>query len=173
MLNHLSRKSPSSHRTNQFLSKANYIFELKSKGAKVITGDIKNEEDVKKAYEGIETVISAVGRNVIESQITLFQLTEESSSVRWFFPSEYGTDIEYSPQSASEKPHQLKLKVRRYIKDTVNRVNYTYLVTGPYVDMYFDLSPQAMEAGGFDFVNQIAVLIDNGKNKIGFTTMLE
>ncbi|KAJ3542400.1 hypothetical protein NM208_g4120 [Fusarium decemcellulare] len=151
--------------------KADYINELKSKGAKIITGDVTNQQDVKKAYEGVDTIISAVGRNVLETQIDLIRLAEETSSIKWFFPSEYGTDIEYGPESANEKPHQLKLKVRKYIKENVKRLKYTYLVTGPYVDMYFTLSPNAVEAGGFDAANKKAVLIDNGEGKIGFTTM--
>ncbi|KAH7317170.1 hypothetical protein B0I35DRAFT_410256 [Stachybotrys elegans] len=151
--------------------KAAYLDELKSKGAKILTGDVTKDEDVRAAYEGVDTVISAVGRNVLETQINLIRLAEETPSVKWFFPSEYGTDIEYGPQSASEKPHQLKLKVRRYIKENVKRLHYTYIVTGPYVDMYFTLSPKAVEAGGFDIDSKKAVLIDNGEGKIGFTTM--
>jgi nucleoside-diphosphate-sugar epimerase len=153
--------------------KGEFIKELKSKAVKIITGDVNNDEDVKKAYQGIDTVISAVGRNVIESQINLFKLAAESGSVKWFFPSEYGTDIEYGPQSADEKPHQLKLKVRKYIRENANGLKYTFVVTGPYIDMFFTLTPQAPEAGGFDHVGKKAVLIDNGEGKIGFTTMPE
>lgn len=155
------------------MRKAALFSDLKSKGVKVITGDVTNEQDVRDAYEGIDTVVSAVGRDVLETQIQLLRLAEESSSVKWFFPSEYGTDIEYSPQSAHEKPHQLKLKVRKYIRENIKKLEYTYLVTGPYVDMYFTLSPSAPEAGGFDVANKKAVLIENGEGKIGFTTMPE
>ncbi|KAH7264343.1 hypothetical protein MRS44_012339 [Fusarium solani] len=175
--NHIVNAKPSFPKISIFTSedtvsrKADFIGELKSKGVNIITGDVRNEKDVKNAYEGVDTVVSAVGRNVLETQIDLIRLAEESSSVKWFFPSEYGTDIEYGPQSASEKPHQLKLKVRKYIKENVKRLKYTYLVTGPYVDMYFTLSPKAVEAGGFDVANKKAVLIDNGEGKIGFTTM--
>lgn len=153
--------------------KAKLINDLKSKGVKFVIGDVTNEQDVRDAYEGIDTVVSAVGRDVLETQIQLLRLAEESSSVKWFFPSEYGTDIEYSPQSAHEKPHQLKLKVRKYIRENIKKLKYTYLVTGPYVDMYFTLSPSAPEAGGFDVGNKKAALIDNGEGKIGFTTMPE
>ncbi|KAM0561594.1 hypothetical protein ACHAPJ_002762 [Fusarium lateritium] len=151
--------------------KAEYIGELKSKGVKIITGDVTNEEDVKKAYQGVDTVVSAVGRNVIEKQIDLFRIASQSGSVKWFLPSEYGTDIEYGPESANEKPHQLKLKVRKYIRENANGLKYTFVVTGPYIDMYFELRSPAIEAGGFDHVNKKAVLIDNGEGKIGFTTM--
>ena len=153
--------------------KQDFIQELKSKAVNIITGDVNNEEDIKKAYQGIDTVVSAVGRNVIETQIKLFKLASESYSVKWFFPSEYGTDVEYGPQSADEKPHQLKLKVRKYIRENANGLKYTFVVTGPYIDMYFTFNPDIPEAGGFDYVGKKAVLIDNGEGKIGFTTMPE
>lgn len=153
-------------------NKAELIEGWKSKGVKIITGDITNQDHVKKAYEGVDTVISAVGRNVLETQIDLIKLANESS-VKWFFPSEYGTDIEYGPKSANEKPHQLKLKVRKYIREHPSDLKVTYVVTGPYIDMYFTLSPEAVEAGGFDHVNKKAVLVDDGEGKIGFTTMPE
>ncbi|XEV06213.1 hypothetical protein FSHL1_011500 [Fusarium sambucinum] len=153
------------------IRKQNLIKELKSKAVKIVAGDVNNEEDVKKAYQGVDTVVSAVGRNVIETQISLFKLATESDSVKWFFPSEYGTDVEYGPQSADEKPHQLKLKVRNYIRENSNGLKYTFVVTGPYIDMFFTLTPTVPEAGGFDHVAKKAVLIDNGQGKIGFTTM--
>lgn len=153
--------------------KHDFIEELKSKNVKIITGDINNEEDVKKAYKGIDTVVSAVGRNVIETQINLFKIAAESDSVKWFFPSEYGTDVEYGPESADEKPHQLKLKVRKYIRENANGLKYTFVVTGPYIDMYFTLTPGVPEAGGFDYIGKKAVLVDNGQGNIGFTTMPE
>ncbi|KAG8669513.1 hypothetical protein FPOAC1_008908 [Fusarium poae] len=151
--------------------KYDLIKELKAKAVKVVTGDVNNEEDVKKAYQGIDTVVSAVGRNVIETQINLFKLATQSDSVKWFFPSEYGTDVEYGPQSVDEKPHQLKLKVRKFIRENSNSLKYTFMVTGPYIDMFFTLTPTIPEAGGFDHVDKKAVLVDNGQGKIGFTTM--
>ncbi|CAM1507613.1 Fc.00g072540.m01.CDS01 [Cosmosporella sp. VM-42] len=151
--------------------KADYLHTLQEKGAKIITGDITDKQDVIAAYKGINIVVSAVGRDVIETQIQLIQLAEDSSSVKWFFPSEYGTDVEYGPESANEKPHQLKLKIRKYLRENVKRLKYTFIVTGPYIDMYFTLSPVAPEAGGFDAAKKKAILVESGEGKIGFTTM--
>lgn len=44
-------------------------------------------------------------------QVNWIHLSGKSPSVKRFFPSEFGTDIEYGPESVNEKPHQLKLKV--------------------------------------------------------------
>src|ERR1700744_5018560 len=124
----------------------------------------------------IDTVISAVGRNVIEHQVELVRLADESPSVRRFFPSEYGTDIEHGPASANEKPHQKKLKVRAALRAAKN-LDHTYVVVGPYADgepgLYFGANQAFKEAGTFDVKNKEAVLIGDGNLKISFTTMKE
>ncbi|KAM0326108.1 hypothetical protein ACHAQA_006701 [Verticillium albo-atrum] len=151
--------------------KADVLDELRKKGVKVIAGDVTNEQDIKAAYEGIDTVVSALGRNALEPQIELIRLAEASSSVQWFIPSEYGTDIEHGPSSAGERTHQLKLKVRKYVRENTQRIKHTFVVTGPYSDMYFDLSEGFPEVGGYDAKKKKAVLLEDGEGKVGFTTM--
>lgn len=146
----------------------------KARGLEVVTGDVTDKAKVQAAYaDGVDTVVSAVGRDVLLHQKELIRWAEESGSVRWFFPSEYGTDIEYGPKSAGERPHQAKLEVRRFIRQEVKKVRATYLVTGPYSDMYFNLVPSLDEAGGFDVKGKRAVLVEDGEGKVGFTTMRE
>lgn len=149
------------------------LSEWKSQGASVITGDIGNADDVKQAYKGIDTVVSCLGRNVLANQTELLKLAEESKDVQWFFPSEYGTDIEYDSSSKDEKPHQNKLRVREFIRDNVKRVKCTYVVTGPYPEMFLPLIPVAEEAGGYDLKSRRAVVVGSGDDKIGFTSMPE
>ncbi len=119
----------------------------------------------------IDTVVSCVGRNVIAQQIPLIKWAAETSVTR-FFPSEYGTDIEYSPRSASEKPHQQKLRVRRYMA-TVRNLEWTYLVTGPYSDLYFAGTSGRPEVGSFDIKEKKAHLLGDGNGRVSFTAMTE
>lgn len=119
-------------------------------------------------------MISCVGRGIIANQIELLRVAdEEESSVRWFFPSEYGTDVEFGPESATERPHQFKLQVRRFVRENVKRVAVTYLVTGPYADMWINIIPLAPAAGGFDWKEKRVVLVEDGEGKIALTTMPE
>jgi hypothetical protein len=156
-------------------SKASLLSKWKSSGLSVIEGDITNPNDVSRAYAstGADTVVSAVGRGVIDAQIELLRLAEESGSVKWFLPSEYGTDIEHNAKSPDEKPHQLKLKVRKFARENVKRVKVTYVVTGPYFDMWVDPMPGLEQAGGFDVQKKAAYVIDDGDGKVGFCTMWE
>jgi hypothetical protein len=119
-------------------------------------------------------VISALGRDVIAQQISLIKLADQTPSVKWFFPSEYGTDIEYGPASAHERPHQQKLKVRAALKD-VKDLSYTYVVTGPFADMYMLPEAPVGERGGgaFSVKGRKADLLGDGNNKLSLTTMAE
>lgn len=155
-------------------SKDALLSQWKARGLSVIVGDVTDKAQVQAAYaNGVDTVVSAVGRNVLLGQKDLIRWAEEAGGVKWFFPSEYGTDIEYGPKSAGEKPHQAKLEVRRFIREEVKSLRCTFLVTGPYVEMYFTLVPSMPEAGGFDIKGKKAVVLEDGNGKVGFTTMEE
>lgn len=152
-------------------AKESLLSSWKSQGLEVITGDINNADDVRKAYKDVDTVVSCLGRGGLLEQIELLKLAEESSSVQWFFPSEYGTDIEYDETSPSEKPHQNKLKVRAFIRENIKKLKVTYVVTGPYADMFLEYKSGYPGAGGYDVKKKDAVLVGDGEDKIGFTTM--
>jgi len=152
--------------------KSSEIETLKAKDVDVVVGDITNTADIQRAYKDVDTVVSAVGRPIIDAQIKLLEVAESTPHVKYFYPSEYGTDIEYGPQSKNEKPHQLKLKVRKYIKDNIHRLQYTYLVTGPYADLYIGKTRDE-KAGSFDVLGRKATLLGTGKERISLTTMRE
>ncbi|KAK9793659.1 hypothetical protein AB5N19_04131 [Seiridium cardinale] len=152
-------------------AKESLLSSWKSQGLSVITGDINNADDVRNAYKDVDTVVSCLGRGGLLEQIELLRLAEESPSVQWFFPSEYGTDIEYDETSKDEKPHQNKLKVRAFIREHIKKVKVTYVVTGPYADMFLDYKAGFQVAGGYDAKKKDAVLVGDGEDKIGFTTM--
>ncbi|KAJ5677677.1 uncharacterized protein N7477_003310 [Penicillium maclennaniae] len=147
---------------------------LKKQNVEVIVGDITDENAINSAYEGIDTVISALGRNALAEQIPLIRLAAASPSVKWFLPSEYGTDIAYGPSSAKEKPHQQKLKVRAVLEKEISRadLDYSYVVTGPFAEMYLHFVPGMEEAGGWDVKARKAVLLGaTGNERVSLTTM--
>lgn len=156
---------------NTATQKSSLIEALKSQGVEIFVGDVASEHDVKKAYQGIDIVVSAVGRGAILTQIELIKWASETPAVKRFFPSEFGTDIEHNSRSPNEKPHQLKLKVRAYAK-TVPNLHFTYLVTGPYSDWYMTKNTQD-DLSTFDVKGKRAVLLGDGNGKVAFTTMAD
>jgi len=150
-------------------TKAQLFDGLKAQGVEIIVGDITKSEDLSNAFQGIDTVISAVGRNVIAEQISWIPLLTQAPSVKHFFPSEYGTDIEYGPESANEKPHQQKLKVRAALKES-SGFDYTYVVTGPFAYGYLGPGKYLPETGAFNVQTKAAVVLEDGKGKVSLTT---
>ncbi len=157
-------------------SKSDEINALKTRGVEVIVGDLSLDQDVNAAFDaGFDTVVSCLGRPVIQAQLKLVELADKHTKVKRFVPSEYGTDIEYGPQSAQEIPHQQKLKVRAALKN-VKDLEYTYVVTGPYGDadrgLFLSAAPVENEASGtFDVKRKRAVLLGDGERRISLTTM--
>jgi hypothetical protein len=127
-------------------------------------------------FIGISTIISAVGRNVIAEQIQWVRLAKQVPTIKRFFPSEYGTDIEYGPSSATEIPHQQKLKVRAALNEAPY-LNHTYVVTGPYASTekgtFFGGASSMPETGSFNVKDKKAVVIGDGEGRISFTTCPE
>ena len=91
-----------------------------------------------------------------------------------FIPSEFGTDIAFNVSSANEKPHQAKLKVRAFLESAaVRRLTYTYLVTGPFADLYAGSLAHEPHLGSFDVQSRHAILLGDGGGKIALTTMAD
>ncbi|KAM7194224.1 hypothetical protein V8F33_007370 [Rhypophila sp. PSN 637] len=156
---------------NGAATKKDLLSKWEKDGLSIIVGNLESEADVRAAYQGVDTVISAVGRGGLQHQVDLLRWAEQSESVQWFLPSEFGTDIEHNDKSPNEKTHQLKLKTRKYIKEHIKRLNITYVVTGPYFDMWVHTVPGLELAGGFNPETKEAYILGDGEGKVGFCTM--
>ncbi|KAI9744065.1 MAG: hypothetical protein M1818_002217 [Claussenomyces sp. TS43310] len=146
----------------------------KAAGADIIEGDVTDNEQILKAYKGIDTVVCALGRGALAHQINLIRLADATPEISRFIPSEFGTDIEHSPASKIEKPHQQKIKVRAALAAT-KTLDYTYVVTGPFAaaepGMYLSANTLHAEVGSFDVKGRRAVCIEDGRGKIALTTV--
>lgn len=61
--------------------------------------------------------------------------------------------------------------MRAYIKDIAGKIEHTYVVTGPYSDLYFGPTKQAPQIGSFDVEKKQAVLLGTGNEPVAFTSM--
>ncbi|CAK7208913.1 hypothetical protein SCUCBS95973_000274 [Sporothrix curviconia] len=155
-------------------SKKDLVESFKTRGAFIHTGDLYNDDDVLGVYKGYDTVVSAVGRFAIDKQVDLIALAERSPTIQRFIPSEYGTDIAFDASSATEKPHQKKLKVRAYLEsDAVKRLKYSYIVTGPFADLFAGYMAAEPRVGNFDLDKKEAILAGDGHGPVGMTTVAD
>lgn len=153
--------------------KVRHIAALETCGLEIHAGELSDEKAFKEAIKEsqIDTIVSCVGRTAIDKQIPIITWAEQSGVTR-FFASEYGTDIEYCAESKHEPPHQMKLAVREHMKKCKS-MEYTYLVTGPYSDLYLGPMRDRPEVGSFDVRKRRACLLGNGKGLVSFTAMVE
>lgn len=165
-------------------NKAKLIQHWQSQGLKVVTGNVESLDQAgftQVFEEGkFDTVISCLGRATLKYQPKIIDAAEHSQSVQWFLPSEYGTDVAYNEKSASEPTHVGKLALRKHIREKIERLKVTYVVTGPYFDMWLYPIPGYEQAGGFVPSEKKAYVIDDGEGKVddgegkvGFCTMWE
>ena len=116
-------------------------------------------------------MISAAGRPIIAQQIAWINVAIQAPSVKRFFPSEYGTDVEYDETSKNEVPHQQKLKVRAALREQEKLgkgLEYTFVVTGPFAYGY--LAGGKGHLGSFDVKSKTAVVLGDGKGRVSLTT---
>ncbi|KAK7268238.1 hypothetical protein RIF29_20933 [Crotalaria pallida] len=103
------------------------LFEsFKTSGVTLLTGSISDHESLVKAIKQVDVVICAVGRQVIKDQVNLIHAIKEAGTVKRFFPSEFGVDVDR--QDAVEPVRQVcdeKARIRRLVEAA--RIPYTYL----------------------------------------------
>ncbi|KAF2665394.1 isoflavone reductase family protein [Microthyrium microscopicum] len=156
------------------VSKKPILDNLAAQGIKIVVADVTSATDIERAFQGIDTIVCALGRPGIDLQIQLLEIAERTLNVKWFWPSEFGTDIEYDETSRDEPTHQAKLRVRKYVRENVKRLQVRYLVTGPYADTFIGLKAGGdLRAGGYDAVAKTATLEGDGSGKVSLTSMVD
>lgn len=61
--------------------------------------------------------------------------------------------------------------MRKYIRGNIKDLLVTYLVTGPYSDLYFGPASTDDRVGSFNVTERKATLLGTGNEKMSFTTM--
>lgn len=160
--------------------KAKLITHWQSQGLRVLTGDVASLSPSAFTHlfdeNNFDTIISCLGRATLQYQPKIIDAAEQSTSVQWFLPSEFGTDVEHNADSAREPTHVGKLALRKHIREHVSRLKVTYVVTGPYFDMWLYPTPGCEQAGGFNIEGKKAYVVQNEKGevgRVGFCTMWE
>ncbi|KAK3500450.1 uncharacterized protein B0T23DRAFT_425781 [Neurospora hispaniola] len=155
--------------------KTQLIKHWQSQGLNIVTGDVESLDQAgfTKVFEDgkFDTVISCLGRATLKYQPKIIDAAEHSQSVQWFLPSEFGTDVAHNEKSAQEPTHVGKLALRKHIREKIQRLKVTYVVTGPYFDMWLYPTPGYEQAGGFVPAEKKAYIIGDGEGKVGFCTM--
>lgn len=146
------------------------ITALKQMGVETREGDLKNTTSIKKALEGVGSVISTASSTFsrqegdsIESvdqkgQLDLVQSAKDGEVNQFIY-------ISFSPMKGEFPLQTAKRKVEKSLRDS--GMNYTILQPGFFMEVW--LSP----AVGFDFPNSKATIYGDGKNKMHWISLAD
>lgn len=67
---------------NTISTKSETIATLKSRGVEIIAGDVTSASDIDEAYNGFDTVVSCLGRPVIQNQLLLIERAEKHPDIK-------------------------------------------------------------------------------------------
>ena len=143
---------------------------LRQMGVETREGDLKNAASIRKALEGVDSVISTASSTLsrqegdsIETvdgigQLDLVQAAIDSGVNQFIFVSFHPMRDRFSLQTA-------KRNVENKLMDS--KLNYTILQPGFFMEVW--LSP----AVGFDFPNSKVTIFGEGKNKLYFVSLVD
>jgi uncharacterized protein YbjT (DUF2867 family) len=135
---------------------------LQAKGARIVTADLKSEESLTKALQGVQVVVSVVGGYGMADQLILIQACKKAG-VKRFYPSEYGVDTIHH---ALDHPiMSLKSAIRE--KALEAGLECVVLATGFFME--WAVSPFY----SFDFEKKTVEITGDGNQNISFTALAD
>ncbi|GLJ19457.1 hypothetical protein SUGI_0351180 [Cryptomeria japonica] len=106
-----------------------------SKGATLLYGSIDDYASLVEAVKKVDVVISTVGAQQIADQINLIKAIKDVGTVKRFFPSEFGIDVDKIQEEGPTKSMlELKVKIRRAIE--AEGIPYTYVVANSFAGYF-------------------------------------
>jgi uncharacterized protein YbjT (DUF2867 family) len=133
-------------------------------GIKVVKAEY-TPEGLKEAFKGQDAVVSMVGSMVIEEQLKIADAAL-AAGVKWFFPSEFGSDLT-NPEVVKEVPiFGGKVQVVKHLQESQDKMHWTAVINGAFYDWCLQV--------GFldiDVPNKKAMLYDGGNSRFGTTTL--
>ncbi|XP_057821828.2 phenylcoumaran benzylic ether reductase IRL1 [Cryptomeria japonica] len=107
--------------------KAQLLESFTSKGATLVQGSIDDHASLVAALKKVDVVISTLGAPQIADQFNLIKAIKEVGTIKRFFPSEFGNDVDkHHAVEPMKSMFDLKIKLRRTIE--AEGIPHTYVV---------------------------------------------
>ncbi|XP_077244334.1 phenylcoumaran benzylic ether reductase Betv6 [Tasmannia lanceolata] len=144
--------------------KGKIIENFKNSGVTLIYGDLFDHESLVKAIKQVDVVISTVGHLQLPDQTKLIAAIKEAGTVKRFFPSEFGNDVDrVHAVEPAKTAFATKASIRRAIE--AEGIPYTY-VSANFFAGYF--LPTLAQAGATAPPRDKVVILGDGKPKAVF-----
>ncbi|KAH9319820.1 hypothetical protein KI387_021589 [Taxus chinensis] len=115
--------------------KAQLLESFTSKGAIILHGSIDDYASLVEALKKVDVVISAVGVPQVVDQFSLIKAIKEVGTIKRFFPSEFGNDVDrHHAVEPMKSVFDLKVKIRRTIE--AEGIPHTYVVPGGFANYF-------------------------------------
>ena len=138
---------------------------LVARGATVVTGDVAEPSSLRKAVQGVDTVISALqGREdvIVDGQVALAQAAVEAG-VNRFIPSNFAIDLFAAPDGAP----QFDARRRADAKIDQLSMQVVHVLNGAFMDQMLDPASPGM----IDVAQGTAMLFGRGDEPFDLTTV--
>jgi uncharacterized protein YbjT (DUF2867 family) len=141
---------------------------LKQWGVKLIEGDLKDRSSIKKALQGITTVISTASSTMSKQDGDSIQTVDNDGQANLVDEAVAAGGSQYIYISIPSMGGDFPLEdAKRRVEKKIIASNLTYTILQPTFFMEAWLSP----AIGFDFPNAKATIYGEGKNKISWISI--
>lgn len=112
--------------TQSDTSKSSLLESFKKSGVNFVTGDLYDHESLVKAIKQVDVVISTVGHAQLGDQGKIIAAIKEAGSVKKFYPSEFGNDVDRTNAVEPAKTaFAIKAQIRRAIE--AEGIPHTYV----------------------------------------------
>ncbi|KAJ1821805.1 hypothetical protein LPJ75_000620 [Coemansia sp. RSA 2598] len=159
-------RSPSD--TDADADKRKRLAELRALGADIYEYAEGTADAFRRAFDGFEIVVSAVGVSAVLTQMGMID-GAVAAGVKWFLPSEFGVAHYPSRYLPLKGPLDHMVDVQQYLQEKApaSGLAYTIVYTGLAMDY---LNPQSI---GLIVNKREAVLVGRGGAKVSFTTLAD
>nr|ABK23528.1 unknown [Picea sitchensis] len=115
--------------------KAQLLDSFKASGANIVHGSLEDHASLVEAVKKVDVVISTVGSLQIESQVNIIKAIKEVGTIKRFFPSEFGNDVDnVHAVEPAKSVFEVKAKVRRAIE--AEGIPYTYVSSNSFAGYF-------------------------------------
>ncbi|KAG6541496.1 hypothetical protein Mapa_017093 [Marchantia paleacea] len=117
-------------------AKAELINSFQESGVTALKGDLNDHESLVSAFRQVDVVISTVGGASLVDQIKILQAATEAGTIKRFFPSEFGIEVDRLDLEfkVADGLFGEKRKVRRAIEKS--GIPYTYVAAGAFAGWF-------------------------------------
>ncbi|MCO5580408.1 hypothetical protein L7F22_034274 [Adiantum nelumboides] len=154
-------------RPSTLASKAPLLHSFQAAGISLLQGTLEDHESLVAAIKQVDVVISAIGSNTLD-HLKIIEAIKQVGTIKRFFPSEFGNDVDRVHALEPAKTHVfgLKAQIRRAVEES--GIPYTFVVSNGFAGYFLsNLLQHGLQAPPRDKVSIC------GSGDVNFITVLE